>query len=140
MRKLILRTLFWSTFALIALSACNEADIKYKSYYSDGLKVYQVHCQNCHMDDGSGLGNLIPPLTDTSFLKVNRKKLPCFINYGLQDSIIIHGKIYKEVMPAEQHLAPIDVAKVLTYITNTFGNQQGIYDVTEVEKNLKLCR
>lgn len=91
------------------------------------------------MDNGEGLEALIPPLTDTVFLKSNREKLACFIVYGLKDTIVVNGKTYDGVMPAETHLAPIEIAKLLTYITNTFGNNQGIYEVAEVEKNLKQC-
>ena len=91
------------------------------------------------MNDGNGLAALIPPLNDSTYLRNNRKKLACFIVYGLSDSIVINGKDYQNVMPAEKHLAAIDLAKVLTYITNSFGNKQGIYDVKEVEQNLKQC-
>jgi mono/diheme cytochrome c family protein len=125
---------------LIFFSSCSEEEVKYQRYYADGSQVYKVHCESCHMKDGSGLENIIPPLTDTTFLKKHRSKLPCFIAYGLKDTIEIHGIIYDTEMPAERHLAAIDIAKVLTYITNTFGNQQGIYDVKEVEMNINKCR
>jgi mono/diheme cytochrome c family protein len=114
--------------------------VKYQRYYADGSQVYKVHCQNCHMADGKGLAQLIPPLTDSLYLIKNREKLVCFIVYGLNDSIKINGIVYDGKMPAEKHLAAIDLAKVLTYITNSFGNQQGIYDVKEVEKNLNNCQ
>lgn len=140
MRKSILVCLFFSLVIASILSACvNENSIKYQRYYSDGSKLYKVHCGNCHMNDGNGLAALIPPLNDTTYLRNNRKKLACFIVYGLNDSIVINGKEYQNVMPAEKHLAAIDLAKVLTYITNSFGNKQGIYDVKEVEQNLNQC-
>jgi mono/diheme cytochrome c family protein len=122
------------------ISSCgNEQSVKYQHYFADGSQLYKVHCESCHMKDGSGLAALIPPLTDSTFLNQNRKKLACFIVYGLNDSIKINGKIYQDLMPAEKHLAPIDLAKVLTYLTNSFGNKQGIYDVIEVEQNLQHC-
>jgi len=140
MRKLLLLTLFSVTVISIIMSACgDENSIKYQRYYADGSQIYKVHCANCHMDDGKGLAALIPPLTDTIYLRKNRDKLACFIVYGLQDTIIVNNQEYQGKMPAEKHLAAIDLAKVLTYITNSFGNQQGIYDVTEVEANLKNC-
>ena len=122
------------------ISACgDDQSIKYQRYFADGSQLYKVHCESCHMNDGSGLAALIPPLTDSTFLYQNRKKLPCFVVYGLNDAIKIKGKIYQGLMPAEKHLAPIDLAKVLTFVTNSFGNHQEIYDVTEVEKNLQQC-
>jgi len=92
------------------------------------------------MADGTGLRGVIPPLSDTTFLKRNRDKLACIVKYGLDDTIVVNGETYQTPMPAESHLAAIDIAKILTYITNTFGNEQGIYDVTEVEAALnKNC-
>ena len=73
-------------------------------------------------------------------MQLLRDKLACFVVYGLKDTIVINGIEYQGVMPAEKHLAAIDLAKVLTYVTNSFGNNQGIYDVTEVEKNLRKCK
>lgn len=140
MRKLLLLTLFSVMVILIMMSACgDENSIKYQRYYADGSQIYKVHCANCHMEDGKGLAALIPPLTDTIYLRKNRDKLACFIVYGLQDTIVVNNQEYQGKMPAEKHLAAIDLAKVLTYITNSFGNQQGIYDVTKVEANLKNC-
>ncbi|MEO5911864.1 MAG: cytochrome c [Pelobium sp.] len=141
MRKSIVFILFLTVVTGSIMSACvNENNIKYQRYYSDGLALYKVHCENCHMDDGKGLAALIPPLTDSTYLLKNRKMLACYIVYGLNDSIVINGKDFEGVMPAEKHLAAIDLAKVLTYVTNSFGNQQGIYDLTEVEKNVNDCK
>ncbi len=125
---------------IIFISSCGEENIKYQRYYSDGSQLYKIHCQNCHMSNGKGLGQLIPPLTDSTFLRKNREKLVCYINYGLNDSIKINGIDYQGQMPAEKHLAAIDLAKTLTFITNSFGNNHGIYDVVEVQKNLNNCK
>lgn len=91
------------------------------------------------MDNGEGLEALIPPLTDSIYLKTNRNKLACFIVYGLKDTIVVNDKTYDGIMPAETHLAPIEIAKLLTYVTNAFGGNQGIYELREVEKALKVC-
>ncbi|RKD13820.1 copper oxidase [Pelobium manganitolerans] len=140
MRKYVLLSIGLTVLVAIFFSACSEESIKYQRYYSDGLNLYKTHCGNCHMEDGSGLGKLIPPLTDTIYLKENRDKLACIIVYGLSDSIVINGIGYKEKMPAEKHLAAVDLAKLLTYVTNAFGNNQGLYDISEVEKNLRNCK
>lgn len=140
MKKFILSSFFFLLIFSIIISACGDGQsVKYQRYFADGSQVYKVHCESCHMKDGSGLAALIPPLSDSTFLQQNRKKLACFIVYGLNDSIKINGKIYQGLMPAEKHLAPIDLAKVLTYVTNSFGNRQGIYDVIDVEQNLQHC-
>lgn len=139
MRKFLIPFAVCGLIVSIFLNACDQDTINYQSYYSSGKAIYDTHCSNCHMSNGEGLEALIPPLTDSTYLKDNRDKLACFIVYGLKDTIIVNGKTYDGVMPAETHLAPIEIAKLLTYVTNAFGSNQGIYKLAEVEKNLKDC-
>ncbi len=140
MRNSLLFFLFTIIAGFAILSSCSEEEVKFKRYYADGLEVYKLHCQSCHMQDGTGLPGVIPPLTDTTFLSKNRKQLACIVKYGLDDTIYVHGQMYNTAMPAESHLTAIEIAKVLTYITNTFGNNQGIYDVVETEQYINnMC-
>ncbi|TAF45756.1 MAG: cytochrome c [Sphingobacteriales bacterium] len=141
MRKNLVRFCFLATLIALLFNACvNEQSVKYTRYFTDGAQLYTNNCQNCHSSKGEGLAQLIPPLTDTVFLRKNRTQLACIVQYGLADSITIHNKIYHFKMPSNQNLAPIDLAKLLTFVTNSFGNQQGLYDIAEVENNLKNCR
>lgn len=123
----------------VFISCQNEQQIEYNRYYSAGLTVYQTHCQNCHGDKGQGLAALIPPLTDSGYLKANKHLLACYLQNGLKGKIAIHQKEYDGQMPAA-NLSPIEVAQVLTYVTNSFGNQSGLINNDDVEKDLKGCR
>lgn len=141
MRNQIIVSITAVLVLMILISSCSEEEVKYQRYFADGSQLYKVHCENCHMKDGSGLANIIPPLTDTTFLSKHRDQLTCYVAYGLKDTIVVNNIEYTGEMPAETHLAAIDIAKVLTYITNSFGNKQGIYDVTEVQNNLNnICK
>jgi mono/diheme cytochrome c family protein len=50
---------FFLLFHLI--SACNEQS------YRAGERLYKKNCSNCHLDDGKGVGALIPPLAGSDF-------------------------------------------------------------------------
>ncbi|MFM6953769.1 MAG: c-type cytochrome [Sphingobacteriaceae bacterium] len=120
--------------------ACqSETDITYARYYTVGKQLYESHCGNCHGNTGGGLAMLYPPLTDSRFLKQNKTKLACFIKNGLQGQIIVSGKNYEGIMPAESTLSNIEIAEIITYITNSFGNKQGIYPYQKVSADLKKC-
>jgi mono/diheme cytochrome c family protein len=141
MKKRLIGILYIAAFAGIILSACqSEEELAYARYYVNGKGVYESHCENCHGKEGQGLGELIPPLTDTTYLKQNRNRLACFIKYGLSDKIVVGGKNFQGRMPADAHLMNIDVAQVITYITNSFGNQHGIYDADAAAKDLSNCK
>src|SRR6201992_3160201 len=114
--------IFLTVIILFIISCQSEENIEFKRYYSSGALVYQEHCQNCHGKNGEGLSALIPPLTDSAFLKTNKNSLACFIRSGLKGPVTVHGKIYGDVMPAND-VTSMEIAQALTYITNSFGNK-----------------
>lgn len=126
--------------AIIVASCQSEEQMEYQRYYNGGKILYEKHCQNCHNANGQGLSSLIPPLTDSVYLRANRAKLACMVKYGINETIIkINGKAYEGAMPATD-LAPIEIAKVLTYVNNSFGNKMGLTDVDQVGEDLADCK
>lgn len=107
---------------------------------SNGKDIYKAKCQNCHGENGEGLGQLAPPLTDSVFLKANKENLACIIKNGTSEKIVIHGKEYQEKMPGFPELADIDVAQVMVYVTNSFGNHQGFVPYSKVSTQLQNCK
>ena len=137
MRKKILFGIFMITLAAIVYSCQSAQQLEQDRYYVNGRDLYLAHCQNCHGAKGEGLGELAPPLTDTIFLKNNKKQLAGYIKHGLEGPITVGGKVYNEKMPAEDDMADIDIAQLIVYITNTFGNKQGMYTTDQVAADLK---
>jgi mono/diheme cytochrome c family protein len=127
-------------FGLIVLvfSCQNTNQVEFNRYYSSGSAVYQLHCQNCHGAKGEGLQALIPPLTDYIYLKNNKNTLACFIKTGLKGRINIVNKTYEGEMPPND-LAPLEIAQVLTYVTNSFGNRSGTVTTERVNADLAKC-
>jgi mono/diheme cytochrome c family protein len=122
----------------LIISCQSEDSIEFKRYYTAGALVYQTHCQNCHGAKGEGLLALIPPLTDTTYIKANAAQLPCNIKYGLKGKITLSGKAFEGAMPSSD-LTPIEIAQVLTYVSNSFGNKAETITVDEVNTNLTKC-
>jgi len=135
-------TLICSICALlmILIVSCESNDaLEFDRYYAEGNVIYQSHCQNCHGAHGEGLNGLIPPLTDSVFLKNNRDQLACLVHNGLHGKITVTKKDFTEKMPAAADLANIEIAQALTYVTNSFGNKMGIVNVEEVNGDLVKC-
>jgi mono/diheme cytochrome c family protein len=125
---------------ILFIASCqSEENIEFKRYYSSGALVYQSHCQNCHGANGEGLSALIPPLTDSIYLKNNKNALACYITSGLKGQITVKSKIFDDAMPAND-LSPIEVAQVLTYIGNSFGNKLNTIDEQAVQADLAKCK
>ncbi|GAB2982304.1 hypothetical protein GCM10027049_18590 [Mucilaginibacter puniceus] len=125
---------------VVGLISCESQDqLEFKRYYTTGKVIYQSKCQNCHGDNGEGLSALIPPLTDSVYLQANKKQLPCIIKYGFNKPVKVNGKAFLGQMPAND-LAPVELAEVITYITNSFGNKMGVTTTLMVEADLKGCK
>ncbi len=126
-------------FLSVFFSCQSESEIEYQHYYTIGKSIYQNQCQNCHAENGEGLGSLIPSLQKADYLSKNKSKLACIIQNGQQGLIVVNGKFYNGKMPAQAQLAPIEIAEVITYITNSFGNNQGVYGLEKVSLDLGKC-
>jgi mono/diheme cytochrome c family protein len=141
MRNSLIYSVLFALGIGISIQSCqNENSLDYKRYYVNGKRIYEKNCQSCHGADGKGLGTLYPPLTDTTYLKVNKNQLSCIIRNGQQGEIKINNITYDEIMPGNETLADIDIAQVIVYITNSFGNKQGFYDAEAVRSDLKTCK
>jgi mono/diheme cytochrome c family protein len=124
---------------MVLVYACESDDtIEFKRYYTSGAEVYHDHCQNCHNNNGDGLVELIPPLNDSAFLKNNKSQLPCIIQNGLKAPIKISGRVFNGSMPPVS-LTPIEIAQVITYVGNSFGNKLGLVTDDEVGVDLGKC-
>ncbi|WP_460678746.1 c-type cytochrome [Mucilaginibacter koreensis] len=137
--KFLIPGLLFAFVMAIACSCQSEQELEFKRYYTSGKVVYQSHCQNCHAANGEGLGTLIPPLTDAAYIKSNKSSLTCIINNGMQQPLLINKKSYYQKMPPSG-LAPVEIAEVITYITNSFGNKLGTYTTGQVNHDLAACQ
>ena len=108
--------------------------------YQMGERLYKTHCANCHMDGGEGLGALIPPLKGADYLASHRDQLACIIRYGLKDTIVVNGKTYAEQMVGNDKLNDIQIANVVNFVLQSWGN--GVKPVTfeEVKAGLSACK
>lgn len=90
--------------------------------FTSGKKLYKQRCQNCHMEDGSGLGTLIPPLKNSDYLFNNISGVVRSIKYGLKGPIVVNGVKYNQPMPANPNLTNVEILELMTYITNAWDN------------------
>ena len=139
MRKYFILLAFTIMIAATALSCQDANRIQYDMYYANGRDLYIQHCQNCHGAKGEGLAKLAPPLTDTTFLRANKKKVACWIKNGVSEPMVVAGEKYEGKMP-DHNFANIDIAQIIVYVTNTFGNKHGNYTQNEVASDLADCK
>ena len=117
----------------LLLMACQEQ-------YPQGKRLYEHHCSSCHMNDGTGLGALLPPLKNSDFLAENLYRVPCIIRNGLFETITVNGIQYSEIMIGFPDLNPIEISNIMHYITSVFlEDKKRTYKIQQIEKMLEEC-
>ncbi len=87
-----------------------------------GEKGYQTHCQSCHQADGSGLPGAFPPLAENPNLDGNAEMVIENVLSGRSGELEVEGETYDGVMPPMSYLSDQDVADIVTFVMNAWGN------------------
>ncbi len=88
-----------------------------------GAAVYARTCIACHQPTGMGLPPVFPPIANAPIV-VGNPELPIkFILQGLMGPIAVGGTTYNSMMPPVVGVTDGDVADVLTYVRQSFGNK-----------------
>ncbi|WP_221390781.1 PVC-type heme-binding CxxCH protein [Dyadobacter sp. NIV53] len=94
-----------------------------------GKEIYakEGYCTTCHQPDGKGLAaSGFPPLTGTNWVTGSEDRLIKVALKGLLGPIEVGGKNYPGQVPMTPFgglLKDEEIAAVLTYVRNSFGNQ-----------------
>ena len=107
--------------------------------FRQGEILYSNFCANCHMDDGSGLEGVIPPLANSDYIASDPLAVACIINLGQKDTILVNGTRYYTPMPAIPALSGFEITNVMNYINHSWGNNYGFIQYEDVIKELEAC-
>ena len=88
-----------------------------------GKTVYTQNCLACHQATGAGIPNAFPPLAKSDYLNDDVHRAISAVKYGLTGEIKVNGDIYNSAMP-KQNISDEDIASVLTYVYNNWGNNK----------------
>jgi len=91
------------------------------------------------MDDGTGLGKNIPTIINADYIAKNRAQLPCIIRRGLEDSIVVNGTTYTQVMPGFPKLTEAEIANIINYMLHEWNGEVEELNMKEVKDGLEKC-
>ena len=86
-----------------------------------GAGVFANNCQACHQANGEGVPDAFPPLAKSDYLNGDKVRAIKTVTGGLQAKLTVNGHGFDGVMPAWD-LSDEDIANVLTFVYNTWGN------------------
>lgn len=113
-------------------SNTSKTSINVKKAIASGKAVYTQNCVVCHQVDGGGVQNMNPPLIKTSYVLGDKSTLVSILLKGMSQQEI-DGEVYTNVMPSFEFLTDQQIADVLTYVRNSFGNTASAVAVSEVK-------
>ena len=104
-----------------------------------GQKVYTASCAGCHGASGAGIPGTFPPLAkNPAVTAADPKDVIHTVLYGRSGPLTVNGATFNGQMPTwKGQLSNADVANVITFIRNSWGNSAGAVtekDVAAVPK------
>lgn len=120
--------------AVLTSARLSPSQDKLKASMERGKKVYENTCLACHQINGSGVPGMNPPLKKTKWVVGDKKTLINVVLKGMDEEIVVDDETYSNVMPAFANLSDQEIADVLTYIRNSFGNKASQINEADVKK------
>ncbi len=102
--------------------------------YKQGKEVYKKVCLSCHMEDGGGVPRLNPPLINTTYVTGDKKQLIYIVLKGMKERVAIDDEYFSNNMASHAYLSDVEIAAVLTYVRNSFGNKASVVIPAEVKQ------
>ncbi|MDN5215176.1 GDSL-type esterase/lipase family protein [Fulvivirgaceae bacterium BMA12] len=120
----------------------HKTDLKGKALamFEKGKSIYERDgfCETCHQPEGEGLqASGFPPLNGSRWVTGSEERLIKLTMNGLMGPITVKGKKYPGQVPMTPFgrlLNDEEIASVLTYVRNAFGNKAAPVSVEKVKE------
>jgi nitrite reductase (NO-forming) len=121
--------------AAVARATANAAGgtLTLQDQVGAGKALFNGTCSVCHQSNGAGLPGVFPPLAGSDYLNADPRRAAAVIMHGLSGKLTVNGKEYDSVMPPMNQLNDDEVANILTYVLNSWGNKGGQVTTKDVK-------
>ena len=99
-----------------------------------GRQLFTGTCSVCHQAEGTGLPGVFPPLAKSDLFAANPKRPIDILLHGLSGKVTVNGQEYNSVMPPMSQLTDDEIANIITFVLNSWGNPGGRVTLDEVKK------
>ena len=128
-----MRVLILLLFPLFLFSQKDSLSISIEN----GRILYDDFCIRCHLPNGKGQIGIIPPLAKSDFLYEHMEESIKALKFGgIDGEIIVNGVKYNSRME-KMGLFNDEIADVMNYILNSWGNKSDLMITEEYVDKLK---
>lgn len=115
-----------------AKPAVKQAGASATATIARGKLLYKQYCMSCHQENGTGVPRMNPPLVKTEYVLGDKTRLIGILLNGLNEDVEIDGEYYSNPMPSQAALKDQEIADILSYVRNSFGNKASTVTAAEV--------
>jgi nitrite reductase (NO-forming) len=108
-----------------ATLAAADGTLSLQDQVQAGRALFAGTCSVCHQANGAGLAGVFPPLAQSDYWASDAKRSIQAVLHGLSGKVVVNGTEYNSVMPPMNQLNDDEVAHILTYVMNSWGNPGG---------------
>ena len=119
------------------ISFCMNGQNSKEMSLKRGQEIYKSTCINCHMANGKGVPRAFPPLAKSDYLMADVNRSINDLLNGLNGKITVNGVSYFGSMISYKALSDQEIADVLNYIRNSWGNNGDFIEEKTVTKARK---
>ena len=83
---------------------------------------------------GQGLPNVFPPLAHSDYLMADKQRAIGIVLNGLSGKVTVNANEFNSVMPPMSQLNDDELANILTFVRNSWGNSGDAVSADEVKK------
>ncbi|MBS1949135.1 MAG: cytochrome c [Bacteroidetes bacterium] len=133
MKQLLTLMLILFPASLLLMSQTGPAQGKLKESIDRGNMVYIQRCLSCHLINGTGISGVNPSLVHNKTALGATEPLVNIIVKGMPAGTEIDGVRYNNAMAPAPDMTDLQIADVLTYVRNGFGNNAKMITEAEVK-------
>jgi nitrite reductase (NO-forming) len=117
-----------------ATASAQQGTLTVQEQIKAGEQLFTGTCSVCHQATGMGIPGVFPPLAKSDFLASDPKRAIGVPLHGLTGKITVNGIEYDSVMPPMSQLNDDEIANILTFVLNSWGNPGGKISADDVKQ------
>lgn len=103
-----------------------------RSMVANGARLFGFTCASCHQGHGRGMSGLAPPLRESEWVQGPPARLLHIALRGVRGPIEVAGQTWNMEMPSHEKLPDDQLAAILSYVRQQFGNGSSLVDTADV--------
>jgi nitrite reductase (NO-forming) len=106
---------------IVSVAQSGKADLKESMVR--GKELYAAQCIACHMENGEGLEGVYPPLARADYMMADKKRSIQQVLKGVEGEMVVNKVTYNSFMTSFEILTDQEIADILNYVRNSWGNK-----------------